>query len=100
MSQTIPSVNYVDSDALFADLDQRRESGELAKAISEDSGIAFQLFVTRPGMLEARHADGRVKLGRFTYGRFIPEENPSDILLICASDLILYIHTVLWQSPA
>lgn len=73
MPQTVPSVNYVNPDALFADLDQRRKSGALAKEIAEGSGTIFQLSVTRPGMLEAHHADGPIELGRFTDGRFIPE---------------------------
>ena len=62
----------VDPDAVFAALDSARNSGALSVAISSDA-LRYQASVAKPGYLEACHPDGRIEVGQFVNGRFIPE---------------------------
>ena len=62
----------VDPDVVFAALDNARNSGALSEAISSGS-LRYQASVEKPGYLEACHPDGRIEVGQFVNGRFIPE---------------------------
>jgi hypothetical protein len=62
----------VDPDAVFATLDRKRHSGALSEAIATGA-VRYQASITRPGSLEACFPDGRIELGQFISGQFIPD---------------------------
>lgn len=62
----------VDPDAVFAALDRERNSGALSEAVAAGT-LRYQASITRPGLLEACYPDGRIEVGQFTNGQFIPE---------------------------
>ena len=62
----------VDPDAVFAALDKARDSGALSEANASGS-VRYQASVTKPGYLEACYPDGRIEVGQFVNGQFIPE---------------------------
>lgn len=63
----------IDADALFDALDRDRESGTLAEAI-RTNGVRYGASSSRPGMLEACYPDGKVVIGTFKNGEFIPSD--------------------------
>ena len=63
----------IDPNAVFAQLDKERESGELGKAIANDS-VRYQASHRAPGKLEAVHPDGFVEVGEFLNGVFIADQ--------------------------
>lgn len=62
----------VDPEAVFAALDRERNSGALSEAVAAGA-VRYQASITRPGSLEACYPDGRVEVGQFANGQFIPE---------------------------
>jgi hypothetical protein len=62
----------VDPDAVFAALDRERNSGALSEAVAAGT-VHYQASITRPGSLEACYPDGRIEVGQFTNGQFIPD---------------------------
>ncbi|WP_317928588.1 TA system antitoxin ParD family protein [Halioxenophilus sp. WMMB6] len=61
----------VDSEALFASLDQQRASGELSQAISSNQ-FRYQASHQHPGLLERVAPDGQITIGQFHNGEFQP----------------------------
>ncbi len=61
----------VDSAGLFAELDQRRTSGALQQAITNNS-IRYQVAASHPGYLEQVRPDGSTLIGKFINGQFEP----------------------------
>jgi hypothetical protein len=66
------SASPVDPDAVFAALDRERDSGALSEAVAAGA-VRYQASIARPGSLEACYPDGRIEVGQFTNGKFIPE---------------------------
>ncbi len=60
-----------DPDAVFAELEQKRESGALREAIASGC-IRYQSSGTHPGLLEQVHPDGAIVVGQFNNGQFEP----------------------------
>lgn len=63
----------IDPNAVFAQLDCERESGELSKAITSGS-VRYQSSYSAPGKLEAIHPDGRIEVGQFIDGHFCADQ--------------------------
>lgn len=63
------------ADDVFASLDAERASGLLSRNISA-AALRYQASHATPGMLEQVQPDGRVVLGQFRNGQFIPHINP------------------------
>lgn len=61
----------VSADWVFANLDMKRETGELSGEVSH-SQLRYQASTTHPGMLEQIDAKGKVKVGQFSNGVFTP----------------------------
>lgn len=61
----------VSADWVFANLDMKRETGELPGEVSH-SQLRYQASTTHPGMLEQIDAKGKVKVGQFSNGVFTP----------------------------
>lgn len=61
----------VDADAVFADMDARREQGALAKEVT-GSAVVYQAVPGRAGVLERIDRDGRRQQGVFRNGEFVP----------------------------
>ncbi|MAD44380.1 MAG: hypothetical protein CMI02_20225 [Oceanospirillaceae bacterium] len=72
VEHTVPSP--VDPDDVFAALDRERDSGALSEAIAAGS-VRYQASATHPGLLEACYPDGRIEVGQFINGQFVPEQN-------------------------
>ncbi len=72
VEHTTPS--SVEPEAVFSALDQERDSGALSEAIATGA-VRYQASITRPGSLEACYPDGRIVVGQFTNGQFIPDEH-------------------------
>lgn len=66
------SPSPVDPDAVFAALDRARNSGALSEAVAAGA-VRYQASIMRPGALEACYPDGRIEVGQFANGQFIPE---------------------------
>ena len=61
----------VDPEAVFAALEGERQAGSLAAAVTT-AAPRYQASAAHPGQLERIEADGRVTLGQFSNGVFIP----------------------------
>lgn len=61
----------VDPDDVFASLDADRASGRLSAAVTT-SAVKYQASTTHPGQLERISADGRIDIGQFANGVFVP----------------------------
>lgn len=59
----------VDSEAVFARVDELREDGGLYEAVT-DSDVYFEPSRSNPGMLDRVHPDGRRETGMFRDGEF------------------------------
>ncbi|EMP56788.1 hypothetical protein MSNKSG1_05621 [Marinobacter santoriniensis NKSG1] len=68
----------VNPDAVFAALDQRRQSGELARQVT-GSGVRYQASASSPGLLEEIDGQGNVRIGHFLDGQFVPEESEATL---------------------
>lgn len=60
------------ADDVFAGLDVARDSGLLSQHISA-AKLRYQASQVVPGLLEQIHPDGRVVVGQFRNGQFIPQ---------------------------
>jgi len=63
----------IDPDEVFTALERDREAGILANSIS-DNPVRYQASTTNPGQLEQIAADGRVTVGQFSQGEFVPQK--------------------------
>ena len=61
----------LDPDAVFDALEDDRVAGTVADSVTT-SALRYQMSSSRPGNLEQHHRDGRVVLGQFHDGRFVP----------------------------
>ncbi len=61
----------IDPDAVFDALEADRAAGTLPDSVTT-SALRYQMSSTRPGYLEQHHRDGRVVLGQFHDGQFVP----------------------------
>jgi len=61
----------VDPDAVFASVEAKRQSGELARAVTS-SPISYQASTTHPGYLDQIDENGHRTVGKFHSGIFIP----------------------------
>lgn len=61
----------IDPTAVFNQLEKKRVSGELAASVTSTS-IRYQASETYPGMLEQLDSKGKVKVGNFKNGVFVP----------------------------
>ncbi|MCG7201565.1 ParD-like family protein [Marinobacter pelagius] len=59
----------VNSDELWAEVDEARESGELGRSIARGRTV-YQASTEKPGYLEAIRPDGTREVGQFRNGRF------------------------------
>lgn len=64
----------LDPDAVFAALDNARESGALQTAITTGT-VQYQASSRYPGLLEQVQPDGNIAVGQFHQGRFQPQES-------------------------
>ena len=62
----------VDPEAVFASLEEDRQSGLLANDISSAS-VRYQASTAHPGMLEQIDINGHVTLGQFNDGHFVAQ---------------------------
>ncbi len=62
----------VDPDAVFAGLERDRVSGRLRSSVTT-SAVRYQASARGPGWLEQHQPDGRVVIGRFEDGVFLPD---------------------------
>ncbi len=62
----------IDPKALFAEVEQSRESGELSRSVSQ-AKICYEASQSKPGLLDQIHADGSRIPGHFYQGQFIAE---------------------------
>lgn len=61
----------LNSDDLWAEVDEARNSGDLHRTIARDR-IVYQASETHPGCLDAIYPDGQKITGHFRNGRFEP----------------------------
>jgi hypothetical protein len=61
----------LDPDEVFRALEADRAAGTLSGSMTT-SALRYQPSNSRPGYLEQHHRDGRVVLGQFHDGRFVP----------------------------
>ncbi len=66
------NIGPIDADAIFAAVDQARESGALRRVISQ-APLRYEASLTHPGLLDRIDAAGRRATGRFHNGEFIPD---------------------------
>ncbi|MEX0604407.1 MAG: hypothetical protein WD623_02000 [Marinobacter sp.] len=59
----------LDSDSLWAEVDQARDSGQLGKSIKRNRTV-YQASSTHDGYLEALYPNGSRAVGRFVNGTF------------------------------
>lgn len=64
----------IDSKTLLTEIDERRQSGDLKRAIA-DGQTRYQGSITNPGYLEKVDSDGGVTIGRFQNGCFKPKKD-------------------------
>ena len=67
----------IDRDKVFSDLEHDRRTGKLAATVTTSS-VRYQASSRYPGQLEQLLPDGRVVVGQFHNGVFIPIPNPVD----------------------
>lgn len=67
----------VDPAQIMASVMMDRQTGALTQTLLSQ-GPAYQASKSHPGMLEQVHADGRVVLGTYKGGRFVPVEEAID----------------------
>lgn len=60
-----------DPDAIFAELEAARLGGALSERVT-NARIIYQVSTRKRGYLEQKHPDGRVVVGQFKDGVFIP----------------------------
>lgn len=68
--EPIKSAPVAASD-VFAGLDASRASGNLKQAVS-NARLRYQASTSAPGLLEQIQPDGKLVIGRFLNGQFIP----------------------------
>ena len=61
----------IDIDKVFANLDDKRQSGALSKEIVGGT-VSYQASQYYPGMIEMVFPDGTVQVGEFVGGAFRP----------------------------
>ncbi|MBP7684623.1 MAG: hypothetical protein KBB95_22115 [Deltaproteobacteria bacterium] len=61
----------LDADAVFDALEADRAAGTLADSVTS-SALRYQPSSAQAGYLEQHHSDGRVVVGQFRDGRFVP----------------------------
>lgn len=70
--QTLP----IEPESVFTNLEQQRENGVLTEMIKHGGQPRYQASAQQPGHLERIESDGKVVLGRFNNGVFIPVTTP------------------------
>ena len=61
----------IDPDEVFAALEHERQAGTLVETVSS-SAVRYQASNTHPGQLEQIGPDGKIVVGQFSDGEFIP----------------------------
>ncbi len=61
----------LDTDAVFAAVEQRRESGELARNVTK-ANWRYEASPEQPGLIDRIAANGVRQSGRFRDGEFVP----------------------------
>jgi hypothetical protein len=64
---------FLSTSEVFAEVDARRESGELSQSIRAGCP-RFQASERFPGLIEQVQPNGEIAVGRFEYGQFQPVE--------------------------
>lgn len=62
----------IDADVVFDGLEQKREKGVLAEMINHGQ-LRYQASISQPGYLERIEADGKITVGHFKEGVFMPK---------------------------
>lgn len=64
---------FIDPDNVFHDPHMKEINSRFIKDIFKVHGYAYQSSISSPGYIEKVHADGRVEIGYFSNGKFIPK---------------------------
>ncbi|MET0379538.1 MAG: hypothetical protein ABW049_11160 [Spongiibacteraceae bacterium] len=64
-----PKAVRAEADDVFATLEQHRSEGLLARSVAR-ARVSYEVSVSRAGLLDRIHADGRRDTGRFVDGEF------------------------------
>ena len=66
------SVEPIDADALFDELDHRRDTDDLAHSVT-NAKVRYEASRKYPGLLDRIGADGERQSGLFRNGEFVPK---------------------------